>query len=255
VYERVHANLKRLKLEVSESLLDNLLEIAAKQEKSTLEVLDHLLEEECKAKESRLFSTRMRFSGFPVKKTLDEFDFTFQPSLEKTVIKDLATLRFVHNAENIVFLGPPGVGKTHLAISLGVEAIRAGMTVHFANSSLLLERLVKADREGKLETKIRGYTKFDLLIVDEIGYLPFDTHGAHCFFQLISKRYEKHSTIFTSNKSYGEWGEIFKDSVIASAVLDRILHHCTTINIRGESYRLKERKKQGLLQSQSIKQQ
>jgi DNA replication protein DnaC len=136
-----------------------------------------------------------------------------------------------------------------------VEAIRAGMTVHFANSSILLERLVKADLEGKLEAKIRGYARFDLLIIDEIGYLPFDTHGAHCFFQLVSKRYEKHSTIFTSNKSYGEWGEIFKDSVIASAVLDRILHHCTTINIRGESYRLKERKKQGLLQSQSIKQQ
>lgn len=253
VYERLHANLLRLKLGTMESLLDNYLEIAAKQDKSTLEVLDHLVEEEYRAKEALLLSTRMKFAGFPVKKTLQDFDYEFQPSLEKTVVRDLASLRFLHNAENVVFLGPPGVGKTHLAVGLGIEAVKAGFTVHFTNSSTLIERLVRADREGRLDAKIKAYSKFHLLIIDEIGYLPFDSHGAHCFFQLVSRRYEKAGTIFTSNKSYGEWGEIFKDSVIASAVLDRILHHCTTINIRGESYRLKERKKQGLLQNQILK--
>lgn len=251
MYERVHANLLKLKLDTMESLLDNYLEVSAKQDKSVLEVLDLLLMEECKAHESYLLSKRMRFAGFPVKKTLEEFDLDFQPTLDRAVVQDLASLRFLHNRENVVFLGPPGVGKTHLAIGLGWEAIKAGFTAHYINSSTLMERLVKADREGRLDLKIRGYSKFNLLVIDEIGYLPFDNHAAHCFFQLVSKRYEKQSTIFTSNKSYGEWGEIFKDNVIAGAVLDRILHHCTTINIRGESYRLKDRKKQGFVRGAS----
>jgi DNA replication protein DnaC len=236
-----------------ESLLDNSLEIAAKRELSTLEVLDGLLEEECRAKDSHRLATRMKFAGFPVRKTLDDFDYEFQPGIDKTVVKDLSSLRFLHNRENVVFLGPPGVGKTHLAIALGMEAVKNGFPVHFVNAGVLMERLVQAEKEGKLEYKIRGYLKFKLLIIDEIGYLPFSSDAAHSFFQLVSRRYEKHSTIFTSNKSYGEWGEIFKDTVIASAVLDRILHHCTTINIKGESYRLKERRKQGLLQGQAVR--
>lgn len=252
-YERVHHNLLKLKLGTMESLLDNTLEIAAKQDKSTLEVLDGLLEEECRAKDAHVMATRLKFAGFPVRKTLGEFDFEFQPSIEKDVINDLATLRFLHNKENVVFLGPPGVGKTHLAIALGMEAVRNGFPVHFVNAGTLMERLVQAEREGKLEYKIRGYLKFKLLIIDEIGYLPFSSEAAHSFFQLISRRYEKSSTVFTSNKSYGEWGEIFKDTVIATAVLDRILHHCTTVNIRGESYRLKERRKQGLLHGQTAR--
>ncbi|KKG30911.1 ATP-binding protein, partial [Methanosarcina mazei] len=137
-------------------------------------------------------------------------------------------------------------GKSHLAIALGIEAVKAGISVHFTNTGNLIERLKIANREGILEKKIRDLMKFKVLIIDEIGYLPFDDEGAHCLFQLISRRYEKSSTILTSNKSYGEWGEIFKDHVIAAALLDRILHHCTTINIKGESYRLKERKKQGI---------
>jgi DNA replication protein DnaC len=249
-YERVHGNLLKLKLNAMESLLDNTLELASRDGRSTLESLDFLLEEERKAKESRLVDTRMKFAGFPQRKTLEDFDFDFQPSIEKTLVNDLAGLRFLHNAENVVFLGPPGVGKSHLAIALGMEAIRKGFPVHFVNAGTLMERLVQAEREGKLEYKIRGYLKFKLLIVDEIGYLPFSSEAAHSFFQLISRRYEKSSTIFTSNKSFGEWGEIFNDSVIASAVLDRVLHHCTTVNIRGESYRLKERRKQGLVPRQ-----
>jgi DNA replication protein DnaC len=245
-YERVHDNLKRLKLTAIESLVDNYLEIAATEERSTLEVLDYLFDQELKSKEDRALGLRLRMAGFPMEKRLDDFDMSFQPSLDPTVIRDLASLRFIHHTENVVFLGPPGVGKTHLALALGLEAVRQGFRVYFANASYLIERLVKAKHDNKLEERIKGLTKFHLLIVDEMGYLPFNSEGAHCFFQLISRRYEKSSTIFTSNKSYGEWGEIFGDHVIASAVLDRILHHCTTINIKGDSYRLKERRKQGL---------
>jgi DNA replication protein DnaC len=245
-YERLHNNLHYLKLNTIEELLDNCLEIAARDSKTTMEVLDYLFEQEKKHREAAAIERRMKTAAFPVKKLLDEFDFEFQSSIDKKVIEDLATLRFVHNAENIVLLGPPGVGKSHLAIALGIEAVKAGISVHFTNTGNLIERLKIANREGILEKKIRDLMKFKVMIIDEIGYLPFDDEGAHCLFQLISRRYEKSSTILTSNKSYGEWGEIFKDHVIAAAVLDRLLHHCTTINIKGESYRLKERKKQGI---------
>ena len=198
------------------------------------------------AKDALSQETKMKLARFPVKKRFEDFDFEFQPSIDKAVITDLALLRFVYNAENVVFLGPPGVGKSHLAVALGIEAVKAGLSVYFANAGILIERLKKANSEGLLEDKIRTLTKYKLLIIDEMGYLPFDSEGAHSFFQLVSKRYEKTSTIFTSNKSYGEWGEIFHDHVIAAAMLDRILHHCTTVNIKGESYRLKERKKHGL---------
>ncbi len=245
-YERLHSNLQYLKLNTIEELLDNYLEIAARDSKTTMEVLDHLFEQEKKRREFTAIERRMKSAAFPVKKTLDEFDFEFQKSIDKKVIEDLSTLRFIHNSENVVFLGPPGVGKSHLAIALGIEAVKAGISVYFTNTGNIIEKLKTANREGMLERKLRDLMKYKLLIIDEIGYLPFDEEGAHCLFQLISRRYEKSSTILTSNKSYGEWGEIFKDHVIAAAVLDRILHHSTTINIKGESYRLKERKKQGL---------
>jgi len=247
-YERLHANLVKLKLNTVGTILDNYLEIAAKEGKTTMEVLDYLIDQEKHAKDASSRETRMKLAGFPVKKRLEDFDFDFefQPSIDKAVISDLALLRFIYNAENVVFLGPPGVGKSHLAVAIGVEAVQAGLSVYFANARILNERLKKANSEGLLEDKIRTLAKYKLLIVDEMGYLPFDSEGANCFFQLVSKRYEKTSTIFTSNKSYGDWGEIFHDHVIAAAMLDRILHHCTTINIKGESYRLKERKKHGL---------
>lgn len=245
-YERLHVNLEKLKLNTIATILDSYLEIVAKEECSVTEILDHLIEEECRAKDASAIERKMRFAGFPMRKTLDEFNFTFQPSIDKKIIKELTTMRFIHNTENIVFLGPPGVGKTHLAVGLGIEAIKAGYTVYYATASELVEKLKSSSRKDMLDGKLRNLAKFNVIIVDEIGYLPFDTEGAHCFFQLISKRYERSSMIFTSNKSYGEWGQIFQDQVIAAAVLDRVLHHCTTVNIKGDSYRLKDRKKYGL---------
>jgi DNA replication protein DnaC len=246
-YERLHHNLKLLKLRTFEAILDNYLEIAAKDKKSTIEILDYLVGQELKSKEGRSLALRMRKAGFPTDKQLEDFDFGFQPSLDKNAINDIASLKFIHNAENVVLLGPPGVGKTHIAIALGIKAVSAGFRVHFANSSVLVERLAKADKEKRLEEMIRELSRFQLIIIDEMGYLPFDEFGAHCFFQLVSRRYERASMIFTSNKSYGEWGDIFKDHVIAAAILDRILHHCTTINIKGDSYRLKDRKRLGIM--------
>lgn len=251
-YERLHSNLEKLKLNTIATILDSYLEIAAKEEKSVLDILDHLMEEECRTKDARAIEYRMRFAGFPVRKTLEEFDFKFQPSIDEKVVAELKTLKFIYNAENVVFLGPPGVGKTHLAVGLGIEAVKAGHKVYFANAGTLVESLKAASRKDALEQKLRKLNSFKLIIVDEIGYLPLDTEEAHCFFQLVSKRYEKGSMIFTSNKSYGEWGQVFQDQVIAAAVLDRILHHCTTVNIKGESYRLKDRKKYGLSKPQKI---
>jgi len=249
-YERLHSNLQHLKLDTIESIVDNYLEIATKDEKTTLEVLDYLIDQEMQIKENTTRDRKMRLARFPVQKRLEDFDLDFQPSIDRAVISDLASLRFVHNAENLVFLGPPGVGKSHLAIAVGTEAVNAGFKVFFVNAGTLVEDLKNANLKGMLDKKLKALGKYDVLIIDEMGYLPFDNEGAHCFFQLVSRRYEKSSIIFTSNKSYGEWGEIFHDHVIAAAILDRILHHCTTVNIKGESYRLKERRKHGLMTMQ-----
>jgi DNA replication protein DnaC len=220
-------------------------EEASKHNISYLEFLDKLLQEELAAKWDRYVRTRTRLVNLPFHKTLDQFDFRFQPSIDERRIRDLATLRFIEHQENLIFLGPPGVGKTHLAVALALEAIKQRYTVYFTTADDLVQTLQQADQNHTIKQKIRMYTKPRLLIIDEIGYRKMDEPAAHFFFQIISERYETGSIILTSNKSYGSWGEIFGDSVLATAILDRLLHHSTTINIKGESYRIKEKKKAG----------
>ena len=244
--ERLRENLLQLRMFTAESIVDSVLEQAVSKDMSAVEVLDHLLGEEVRSRRASTIETRTRLAGFPAKKTLDEFDLSFQPSVDKRLFADLRTLRFVANHENVIVLGPPGVGKTHIAIGLGLEAIRAGYSAYYANSTTMIEKLKRASARGTLDRTLRKFSGYRVLIVDEIGYLPMDREGSHLFFQLVSRRYEKGSTIFTSNKSYGEWGEVLGDNVIASAVLDRILHHSITVNVKGESYRLQARKRAGV---------
>lgn len=241
-YGRLKENLERLKLKHTLQIIDNYLERAIKDDINMVEVLDHLFMEEAKYKNQSAIEQQIRLSGFPMRKTLDNFDFTFQPSIDRALIEELATMRFVENKENVVFLGPPGVGKTHLAVALGMIAAQSRYSTYYISCSSLIEQLNKAHAEARLAERLKYFSKYRVLIIDEIGYLPMDIQGANLFFQLIAKRYEKSSTIFTSNKSFSQWNEVFSDITIASAILDRVLHHCTVLNIKGESYRLKERK-------------
>lgn len=241
-YERLKENLESLKLRNTLEILDNYLERAVKDNLNVVEVLDYLFSEEAKAKRRRAYEKQLQLSGFPGRKLLDTFDFSFQPSIDKRQIEELATMRFVENAENVVFLGSPGVGKTHLATALGIEAARNRYSTYYISCHTLIEQLKKAHFENHLPDKLKALGRYRVLIIDEIGYLPMDIQGANLFFQLIAKRYEKASTIFTSNRAFSQWNEVFADVTIASAILDRVLHHATVVNIKGESYRLKERK-------------
>lgn len=243
-YERLLQNLEALKLLKTKEILDNFLERASKEKLSLTESLDYLINEERCFKDEKSLIMRTNVAGFPYRSTFEQFDFNYQPSIDIQVINELRTMRFVANAENVIFLGPPGVGKTHLSIALGMEVVKNKYGCYQINCHELITALNRAHFENCLAAKLKTYAKYKVLIIDEVGYLPFDKQGANLFFQLISKRYEKHSTIITSNKSFSEWGDIFGDTVIASAVLDRLLHHCTVVNIKGDSYRLKDRKGQ-----------
>jgi DNA replication protein DnaC len=245
--EKLHGTLAALELTAADAGLAAHLERAGKEEPSYAQFLCDLLEEERTARQDRVLATRLRVAHLPYQKTLEQFDFAFQPSIDRRQIRELETLRFVQEASNVILLGPPGVGKTHLAIALAIAAIRGGSSAYFATAHDLGVELGKAAREGRLAEKLRVYLRPKVLVVDEVGYLPLDKVGATIFFQLISARYERGSIVLTSNKSYGDWGEIFGELTLASAILDRLLHHSTTINIRGESYRLRERRKAGLL--------
>lgn len=241
-YERVKSSLSALNMKNTLTIIDNYLEQAIRDKLNIVDVLDHILSEEAKFKKNRAVDSQIQMSGFPFKKTLQQFDFTFQPSIEQQQIMELATMRFVENKENLVFLGPPGVGKTHLAVALGMIAAQNRYSTYYISCHNLITQLNKAHYENRLAEKLKVFARYKLLIIDEIGYLPMDIQGANLFFQLITKRYEKNSTILTSNKAFSAWNEVFSDITIASAILDRILHHCTVVNIKGESYRLKERK-------------
>ena len=232
--ERLQDNLLRLKLSIAAEVLDTVAEQAKENKSSYISCLDHLLEEEVAAKEKRRIQTAMKTAGLPVAKTIEEYDFSFHPQLDQKEVMELFDLSFISGQENVIFLGPPGFGKTHLAISLAIKACHHGFKVYFTTMSTLIRKL----KEGA--TRQKAYLSSSLVVVDEVGYLPVTTEEAYLFFQFVSHRYKRSSTIITSNKSFGDWQELFGDPVIATAILDRLLHHSRVINIKGHSYRLKE---------------
>jgi DNA replication protein DnaC len=241
------ALLDKLKMDHLEAQLDAVCEQAAQRELDYKSFLAQALETEWQGRYRRGIETRLRQSRFPWIKTLEQFDYDFQPSLDRRQVRELAGLSFVERAHNVVILGPPGVGKTHIGIGLGVLAVEAGYSVLFLTLETLMTRLVKAKLENRLERALQQLVYPKVLIVDEIGYLPLSREEASLFFRLVVRRYERASLIVTSNKSFLDWGEVFNDHVLATAILDRLLHHSTTLNIKGESFRLKEKRRAGLL--------
>ena len=240
IVERVKTNLVALKMPRALEILDVTMRGIERGEIGALEAIDALLVEELTIRENRRIKMAVQMAKLAAIKTLAGFDFAFQPSLDKNRILALAGLQFIDRAEAVHLIGPPGTGKTYLSLALGVEAVKAGRSVYFSSLADIVAGLSKAERDGQLREKIHYYCRCALLIVDEIGYLPVIPGGGNLFFQLVNARYERGAMILTSNRGFAEWADIFGDPVVATALLDRLLHHAVVIQIEGSSYRLRE---------------
>lgn len=233
-------NLEELGLYRLKENLDTYLDMIAAGSKTALDALYELTEKEMDFRTEQAITGCVKVANFPYLKEIKEFDFNFQPSIDKAKIMDLMTLRFLEKNENIIFCGTPGVGKTNLSVSIGIEAAKHRYSVYFISFHELINQLKKASNENRLDTRIKWFCRYKLLIIDELGYQRMDTDSANLFFTLIAKRYEKSSTIITTNSPFSKWADIFQEPVLTNALLDRLLHHCSVININGPSYRLKD---------------
>ncbi len=238
-YIELNENLDILKLSKIKELLASTIDAATKDEKPLVDVLYELTKAEIDFRDERARKINVMVSSFPYQKTIKDFDFAYQPTINKQRILDLATLRFIDEKTNVIFMGSPGTGKTHLATALGIEAASQRISTYFINFAELMEKFKIAAKENRVEKVVKHYLKYTLLIIDEIGYLPIDKDSSYGFFQLIAERYEKRPTILTTNQPFSKWGDVFGDPVIANAIIDRLVHHCEIVKINGMSYRIK----------------
>ena len=241
VYEQIKADLGYLKLDAAAGAFAMLAEQAKLEDWSHIEYLAHLVAEQATADRDRRLAARLRYARFPYRRTIDDFDYEFQPSVDRKLVEDLATLRFIEENRPILFLGQPGCGKTHLAVAIATLAVEAGFRGYFTNAEEMVANIAQATREGNLASKLKTYTAPSVLVIDDVGLLPMDRAAASAFYQVVNLRYEKqHSTIVTTNRGLPDWGEIFGDTVVAAAILDRLMHNAVVFNIKGPSWRLRE---------------
>jgi len=243
-YTQLTTNLDYLKLTQMITHLDDTIDFINTNNLSFVDGLAKLTTHEIDFKEASMIKAMVKVGAFPHRKEVKDFDFEFQPSINQQQILDFTTLRFLENQENIVFLGPSGVGKTHLATSIGISSAKKRFSTYFIKCHDLLQQLKRARLENRLDARLKHFTKYRVLIIDELGYLPINKDDSKLFFQLIDMRYEKKSTILTTNINFNNWDEIFYDAVIANAILDRILHHAHVVSISGKSYRIKDHMQQ-----------
>ena len=239
--EEINKNLELLNLERIKEILPKYIHKTSKNPPPLSESLNYLLNEEITFKNDRASLGIIKAANVPFRKTLDDYDFSFQPSVSENQIRELSNLSFIENHENIIFIGNSGVGKTHLAVALGIEAAKHRNSVYFITCHNLMTKLNKAQKENRLDKQLQHLAQYKVLIIDEIGYLPVDHQGSNLFFQLIARRYMNKSTIVTTNMPFSRWGEVFSDNTLASAVLDRLLHYSHIIRITGNSYRIKDK--------------